>query len=359
MPLTTDIKKLSAFLQKTADDAFKELQLNNKSSRAYNLLKEVIYTQIILLNRRRPADVAQIKIDKYQATNNTNDGSGNVEFENCLTETEKILLNTYTRIVIRGKRGRGVPILMSPNMKEHFDYFVSLRNTFANDNQYIFHTSGQGCLDGTKVLYKYAEKCGADRPKSISATKLRKHLATITQLLHFSEKDLEQLSQFMGHTLKTHCKIYRLSDNMYQTAKVSKLLLLMSEGGIERFKGKNLDDIDVDLTPVVEEEDLLKRVTDCENMSTEQCQEEPCPNATTSNEAGVCNPRKPIMKQSWTTNEKQIIAEHFSGHIKTKRAPTQVEISEFMKVHPNNFKNRKWTTIKAVVYNMYTGKLKY
>ncbi|KAI4468092.1 hypothetical protein MML48_2g00016493 [Holotrichia oblita] len=100
LPLTTDIKKLSAFLQKNADDAFKELQLNNKSSRAYNLLKEVVYTQIILLNRRRPAEVAQIKIDKYQATNNTNDGSGNVEFENCLTETENILLITYTGIAI-------------------------------------------------------------------------------------------------------------------------------------------------------------------------------------------------------------------------------------------------------------------
>ncbi|KAI4468093.1 hypothetical protein MML48_2g00016494 [Holotrichia oblita] len=147
---------------------------------------------------------------------------------------------------------------------------------------------------------------------------------------------------------------------MYQTAKVSKLLLLMSEGGIERFKGKNLDDIDVDLTPVAEEEDLLKRVNDCENMSTtEQCQEEPCTNATTTHEAGVCNPRKPIIKQSWTTQEKQIIAKHFSGHIKSKRAPTQVEISEFIKEHPNNFQNRKCTTIKAVVYNMYTKQLKY
>ncbi|KAK9731639.1 hypothetical protein QE152_g13448 [Popillia japonica] len=47
LPLTTDIKKLSAFLQKTTDDAFKELQLNNKSSRAYNLLKEVIYRVIL------------------------------------------------------------------------------------------------------------------------------------------------------------------------------------------------------------------------------------------------------------------------------------------------------------------------
>lgn len=199
------------------------MQVNKDNHIAYSLLKEVVYAQIILLNRRRPAEVAQIKVDKYAAIN-VNAKSGNTEFENCLSESERILLNSYYRIVIRGKRGRGVPILLSPDMKKHFDFFISLRKRFIqNDNNYIFHTGGNGCLDGTMILYKYAAESGIDRPKSISATKLRKHLATITQLLHFNEKDLEQLSQFMGHTLKTHCNVYRLSDNMYQTAKVSQL----------------------------------------------------------------------------------------------------------------------------------------
>lgn len=60
----------------------------------------------------------------------------------------------------------------------------------------------------------------------------------------------------MGHKMKTHCNIYRLSVNKYQTAKVSKLLLLMGEEGIEQFKGKTLDDIDIDLTPITEEDDI-------------------------------------------------------------------------------------------------------
>ncbi|KAG5861889.1 hypothetical protein JTB14_037799 [Gonioctena quinquepunctata] len=50
---------------------------------------------------------------------------------------------------------------------------------------------------------------------------------------------MQQLSKFMGHTLKTHC-----------TAKVSKLLLLMMEGGAEKFKDKQLEEIDIQLTPV-------------------------------------------------------------------------------------------------------------
>lgn len=99
---------------------------------------------------------------------------------------------------------------------------------------------------------------------------MRKHLATITQLLQFNEKDLEQLSQFMGHTLQTHCKVYGLSDNLFQTAKVSKLLLLMVEEGIERYKSKKLHEIDIDLNPLTEKELLPDLLHDYTNEEKEE-----------------------------------------------------------------------------------------
>ncbi|KAG5890073.1 hypothetical protein JTB14_003638 [Gonioctena quinquepunctata] len=138
-------------------------------------------------------------------------------------------------------------------MRKHFDCLNKIRNNFVSHNDYVFHTIGDNLIDGTKVLYKYAKKCGVRCPKSISATRLRKHLATVTQLLQFSEKDLEQLSKFMGHTLNIHCNVYRLSDSLYQTAKVSKLLLLATEGGVEQYKGMKSDDIDIDLNPMCQE----------------------------------------------------------------------------------------------------------
>lgn len=361
LPLTSDLKKLSIFLQSTAEEAFNTLQADKKHYNAYNTLKEVLYTQIILLNRRRPAEVAQLKADTYNNINERPDqeNTGIVEFKNCLSETEKILFASYSRIIIRGKRGRGVPILLSPNMKKHLDQLVSIRNEFIKNNNYVFHTSGQGCLDGTKTLYKWAEKCGVDQPKSISATKLRKHLATITQLLHFTEKDLEQLSQFMGHTLKTHCNVYRLSDNIYQTAKVSKLLLLMTEGSVEQYKGKTLDDIDIDLSPVVEEVDIEGRLAETgkEEINTNQ-EHHACEKTVGKQQTIPTKNRKPVMRKAWTIKEKQIIAEYFSDHINKKRAPKQVEVEEFIDKYPGLFTNRKWTSIKAVVFNIYTGHLK-
>lgn len=134
---------------------FNKLLKDKTNSFFYNTLKKVLYTQIILLNRRRPAEVAQLKVQFYKSVDL--DCKDNYDFENCLTETERMLLKSYSRIVIRGK---GVPILLSENMRKHFDYIVELRANFVDDNDYIFHTTDKTFIDGTKILYKYAEKCG-------------------------------------------------------------------------------------------------------------------------------------------------------------------------------------------------------
>ncbi|KAG5863048.1 hypothetical protein JTB14_030290 [Gonioctena quinquepunctata] len=371
IPLTSDLMKMNNFLQETSEAMYNKILVDENNYLAYNTLKEVLYTQIILLNRRRPAEVAQIKVQTYTSVNL--DSRNENEFENCLTETERVLLTSYSRIMIRGKRGRGVPILLSVNMRKHFDCLMKIRNNFVSHNDYVFHTSGDNFIDGTKVLYKYAKKCGVRCPKSISATRLRKHLATVTQLLQFSEKDLEQLLKFMGHTLNIHCNVYRLSDSLYQTAKVSKLLLLATEEGVEQYKGMKLDDIDIDLNPMCQEntnfnsiseviEDIkgsshvMPRATPEDELYEETVEKSvvECP------EKGVVELPKGviIIRKPWTKQQKQIISNYFSNHIERKQAPKKHEINEFVEKYPKLFTNRKWTSIKAVVFNLYKGNLK-
>nr|CAI5830019.1 unnamed protein product [Callosobruchus analis] len=359
LPLTSDLKKLSLFLQQSADQEYNILLVNRTNELSYTTLKEILYTQILLLNRRRPAEVAQLKIQTFKEISlESEDGN---EFERCLTETEKVLLNTYSRFVIRGKRGRGVPVLLSPEMKKYFDLLLEVRNTFSSGNDYIFHTTEKGFIDGTKVLHKYVKKCKVEKPGSITATRLRKHLATITQLLQFSNNDMEQLSKFMGHTLKTHCGVYRISDKIYQTAKISKLLLLMLQGGAESFKGKSLDEINIDLSPIYDEEDE-------QDNSFLNIEEEAITTGGEGSE-GVDSRNITVNKRSkrvmvgnrltWTNTQKRLVAEHFSMHIQNKRSPKQHEVHDFVQLYPDLFKERKWTSIKAVAFNMYTNKLKY
>ncbi|XP_046402981.1 uncharacterized protein LOC124168756 [Ischnura elegans] len=62
-----------------------------------------------------------------------------------------------------------------------------------------------------------------------------------------TDNDIEQLATFMGHTAGIHKQSYRLPDDVYQAAKISKILLLMEKGEAADFKGKNLDEIDINL----------------------------------------------------------------------------------------------------------------
>ena len=53
---------------------------------------------------------------------------------------------------------------------------------------------------------------------------------------------------------------YKLPDDVFQTAKICKLLLMMEDGSAGAYKGKCLDEIDLDL-----EEDLLNNDETTEN----------------------------------------------------------------------------------------------
>lgn len=125
----------------------------------------------------------------------------------------------------------------------------------------------------------------------------------------------------------------------------------MSEGGIEQYKGKNLDEIDIDMTPVVEEENMIDSLSTLEEDS----------NVKSTSSANLNIPIKKkneIVRCKWTNREKQQIANYFSDHIKEQRAPKRAEVEAFVERHPGEFHNRKWTSIKAVVFNIFTNKLK-
>ncbi|KAL3265800.1 hypothetical protein HHI36_009998 [Cryptolaemus montrouzieri] len=66
---------------------------------------------------------------------------------------------------------------------------------------------------GYKVVSKYAASCGAKNPKALTCTKLRKHLATLTQLFNMNDNEIDQLARFMGHTVGVHKNSYRLPDD--------------------------------------------------------------------------------------------------------------------------------------------------
>ena len=82
---------------------------------------------------------------------------------------------------------------------------------------------------------------------SIRSTKLRKHIAIMSQLLCLKDNELDLLAGYMGHDVRIHREFYRLTENTLQLAKVSKLLIMMERGLTSEYKGKSLEEIDFNL----------------------------------------------------------------------------------------------------------------
>lgn len=362
VPLASDLKLLKNCLLQQAVKAVSQFN-EKKDPKSYLTLLETIYCRLVLLNRRRPGELQRLSLNIFQSSIQNKNTQNYEEFSEAISETEKILMNKFKRVVMRGKRGRGVPILISEDVQQHLDIILKCRAPFfKNSNDYLFGNpfSGQPII-GYRVLKKYATLSGAKNPDALTCTRLRKHLATLTQLFNMNENDMEQLASFMGHTLGIHRSSYRLPDDVYQTARISKLLILMEKGEAGQFKGKSLDEINLDLDEPIEEpeKELMKRQEEIAEENDVIAEE----NDDIHNEEENSNKEKPqrVMKGKrilvpWTSQEKKVVLQFFRNHIKNKRPPKRGECEDLISNNPELLKNRNWLKIKVFIQNQYKNK---
>lgn len=277
------------------------------------------------------------------------------EFQTILSESEHILYNSLCRVVIRGKRGRGVPVLFTKKMIGYIEYLLSIRKNFdlANNN-YLFGSPGtDNPIVGNAIMRKHAKLAFGDPNKAslLTSTKLRKHLATIVQILKMEKNDLEQLATFLGHTEKTHSQFYRLPDDIYQTAKVSKLLMLSKTKSIEKYKGQLINDIELDEELILDEHGATIENEELETLENEEIID------TENKVVGSVTRKKKckttIQRVRWTTEQKRKTVTYFRENINNKVAAKKEEVLEFVNKYPILFQNKTWQMIKAFVQNQY------
>ena len=72
-------------------------------------------------------------------------------------------------------------------MKEAIDLMVM--RTVAGSNQYLFANQyGSGHLRGSDVLRNHSKLSKAEHPENLRATKLRKFIATVSQVMKLDRK---------------------------------------------------------------------------------------------------------------------------------------------------------------------------
>lgn len=127
-----------------------------------------------------------------------------------------------------------VPILLRKIHLKAIELLIENRESagVAQDNPYIFARNNYKALsplDACKELRTFSAKAELSKPELKPSTKLRKQVATYAQQLSLDSTELEQLAQFMGHSLNIHMDYYRLPCDVVQIAKLSKILLAMED----------------------------------------------------------------------------------------------------------------------------------
>ncbi|XP_036397441.1 uncharacterized protein LOC118786486 isoform X2 [Megalops cyprinoides] len=359
LSFTEDVKKIHLYLDKKQDEHYHSLS-TEASSKNWTAFAKVLLTQIILFNRRRKGVVSKMLLSSF--VSKETEGL-HEDIALALSELEKKLCHYFTRIEIRGKRGRKIPILLTPAMQKGIELLKQKREAceVPPENIYMFarpnalsHYSGSDCL------WVFAKECGAKYPKALSSTKLRKHVATLSKVLNLNDTELDQLADFLGHDIRVHREYYRLPEGTLQLAKISKILMALETGRLGEFKGKKLEDIDINPNEKLQVHDYGSGSED--ESSEEQEEEEECgpppqqDSAVTSvssisEDIYIHLGQKAVKRRKWEDTEIKAIEKHLGKFITTHKLPGKLDCEACICAEPHTLRDRDWISIKFFVKN--------
>ncbi|XP_056441944.1 uncharacterized protein LOC130379252 isoform X2 [Gadus chalcogrammus] len=223
---------------------------------------------IIVFNRRREGEVSKMFLTDFLLRNTF---ASNPDLDLALTDMEKKLCKYFERVEIKGKRDKKVPVLLSPDMVSSIQMLVTYRGRCAvpPENVYLFgRPDAESHVRGSDAIRAFAHECGVKDPQTLTSTRLRKQMATMSQVLNLKDNEEDCLAGFMGHNIRVHRQYYRLPEGTLQVAKVAKLLMACERGELSQFKGMTLDEISIDPTEEVPEDGSLSGSEDEGVMSS-------------------------------------------------------------------------------------------
>ncbi|XP_077388776.1 uncharacterized protein LOC144026107 isoform X2 [Festucalex cinctus] len=366
LPFTEDVKLLDEHVEKSREVAERMLKLCPSASN-YAALAKVTLAQVIIFNRRREGEVSRMELSTFVERKEL---EHNEDMAACLTPLENKMCEFFTRLEIRGKRGRGVPVLLKPSMVSAMELLAQTREMCGvlKENVFMFgRPEAMTAYRGGECIQKLAKESGAKNPEALTSTRLRKHIATMSQVLNLQENEADQLADFLGHDIRVHRQYYRLPQGTLQLAKMSKMLLAVEQGTLSQYKGQTLDDVQIDPQEKVdstqdpeessdEESDLtVPEATGEADVEEEAATSLPSSSKTTLIEdMGVSQMTGGITKRKWTDAEIYAVEKHMMHFIHKCQVPQKLDCLRCINSEPHALKNRTWTGVKNFVRNRIT-----
>lgn len=216
-PPIEDIKTLLCFLRRILKKSMKSLSENPHNVDAIITLTKASCSLLQVFNYRRPGDVECIFLDQFERIISIKEDS-NKQYVQLHKNIEKIG-EDYGLLTTMGKLGRKIKLLVPTDLRNCLQKLFDLRKEncvtgVPLTNPYLFALPSTilnkiRFVNAYTCLSNYSKACGASRPELLHATNLRKHLATSCLELDLNDAELDDLTNFMGHSRQVHCGIYR------------------------------------------------------------------------------------------------------------------------------------------------------
>jgi hypothetical protein len=250
LPISEDVVKLHKYLHSEMDDCTSLLAKSNErqeNEQTWRRLASATLTQIIVFNRRREGEVSRMTVDDYDRRTKSDLSA---DTQKVLGALENGLCKMFSRVELCGKQDRTVPILLTKDTETSLDLLKTRRVQcgIRTENPYIFaYCNSDNYLRGCDCLREATVQCGASQRSRLRSTNLRKHVATLCQMINLKENELDILAQYMGHDIRIHRNFYRLPEDTLQSALLAKIFISMEDGTFVSQKGKTLEDFIVQM----------------------------------------------------------------------------------------------------------------
>ncbi|XP_076092695.1 uncharacterized protein LOC143064064 [Mytilus galloprovincialis] len=370
LPLPEDIQKMVSFMV----EELNKLDLQDVAYKIFRKAAVLALARITLYNRRRCHEVQALNLSDYRRRKSTPDEVA-LQMSHELTEFEKELLNTQEVVMIRGKGGKAVPVIIPKDAVNVLEYLSndSIRlKVGIPPSKYLFANSNAGVFRGYDAIGAVKKEAGLKLPNLVKTSNMRKYMATMMQSLDITENQRQWILDHLGHTMDVHRVHYRQTSDLIERVHVSKLLLIQDFGKVKDFVGKKLEDIQLqDIVPqkkdisAVSEDDAD---IDTPNTGIDNIAEDFIPelhddevDADFSIPIQEHRPDKKksrkdkVQRQKWSEDDVQELEDLFSVNLKKLKCPKQAEIEKKISISKKNgglIHKRKRDNIKKKVSNM-------
>nr|XP_020492250.1 uncharacterized protein LOC109986062 isoform X1 [Labrus bergylta]XP_020492251.1 uncharacterized protein LOC109986062 isoform X1 [Labrus bergylta] len=192
VPFVRDVKQLNFHLEKVHEVAEKTLK-DSPSEENYCALAKAILARTILFNRRGARDVSFVGLQAFMSRKKSSSQTG---LDVSVSDLERAMCGYFTRIDIRGKCGRNVPIFLKQSFESALELLVECRETCGvpQKNPFLF---GRPRLMtsylGSQCLKIFVKASGAKHPEVLTLKRIRKHYAEMLQIINLDENEANQI----------------------------------------------------------------------------------------------------------------------------------------------------------------------